>query len=500
MKATMWPFVVLNIVYDKIYSIMNYMHRITHLSLKSWYTYRMKYFWVLAVFLLPQWVSASVFISEVAWMGTSQSASDEWIELCTIGDAQSLDGWTLKSDDAGLNILLSGQIASQSCYVIERTDDTTLPERSAELVASFGSGLSNTGENIRLINSQGAVVDSLVSGSGWELVGGNSTTKETPQRSGATWVTLAPTPGVAAAVQEHSAQTESTVTAPLAASLVTVSGKSSGVSKKPKQYRLEVEFPERVSPYIEATYVAKVFDSNGDEASTAEVLWNMGDGMTHGGASVRHTYDFPGTYTIYVTATVRGKTFTTMHTLDVLSGDVRILESVPGQGGYVAIESKQGIDISGWRLQGTTGQFVFPSHTMLHPKKMARFANRVTGIVDHRTLSIHRPDNTLAYAYAEKGDRESDAPVFVGAATLPAIPPATPSASSKTPALDTERLIAAPPREGIPSWMYLGLAMVGIVALGVITYVSKYLNPAREIDEEAAKYALMEMESNLDGK
>ena len=53
---------------------------------------------LLALFLISPLFSyaASVFINEVAWMGTTASASDEWIELYNAGSTDvDISGWTL---------------------------------------------------------------------------------------------------------------------------------------------------------------------------------------------------------------------------------------------------------------------------------------------------------------------------------------------------------------------------------------------------------------------
>lgn len=64
-----------------------------------------------------------VLINEVAWMGTTHSANDEWIELFnTTEHTIHLDGWVLKSDDETPGIKLTGNIRSNDYYLLERTD------------------------------------------------------------------------------------------------------------------------------------------------------------------------------------------------------------------------------------------------------------------------------------------------------------------------------------------------------------------------------------------
>jgi len=91
--------------------------------------------------------SSDVIINEIAWMGTTVSANDEWLELFnnTTGPI-ILDGWILKSADEKLKINLKGVISARGFYLLERTDDTTVPNITADLI--YKGALSNTGEDI----------------------------------------------------------------------------------------------------------------------------------------------------------------------------------------------------------------------------------------------------------------------------------------------------------------------------------------------------------------
>jgi hypothetical protein len=111
-----------------------------------------------------------VVINEIAWMGTTSSATDEWLELYNSGDSEvDLFGWVLKSDtDGSPNIVLSGKIGAREFFLIERTDDQTVSDISANMIASFGrGGLVNTGEKLILADKMGNLVDLVDSSSGW---------------------------------------------------------------------------------------------------------------------------------------------------------------------------------------------------------------------------------------------------------------------------------------------------------------------------------------------
>lgn len=111
--------------------------------------------------------STSVIISEVAWAGTSHSASDEWIELYNGGEQPvDLTGWLLHDSSGDLSIMLDGALAPGAFYLLERTDDTTVSDVPADQV--YTGNLNNGGETITLVDDGGAVVDTAnASGGSW---------------------------------------------------------------------------------------------------------------------------------------------------------------------------------------------------------------------------------------------------------------------------------------------------------------------------------------------
>lgn len=121
-----------------------------------------------------------VVINEIAWSGTAASSSDEWIELYnpTASDV-NLDGWVLKSTDDVPSASLSGTIAAGGYYLIERTDDTTVNNVTADLI--YSGALEDAGESLELRNASDEVVDTAnADGDVWP--GGDSTTKASMER------------------------------------------------------------------------------------------------------------------------------------------------------------------------------------------------------------------------------------------------------------------------------------------------------------------------------
>ena len=127
----------------------------------------------------PATVGAAPIINEVAWMGTTVSANDEWIELYNPDTEEvSLEGWVLDALDGAPSIALSGAISAGGFYLLERTDDDSVPNIPADLI--YTGSLGNTGETLRLKDASGQIVDLVESPDGWPA--GDNTEKLTMER------------------------------------------------------------------------------------------------------------------------------------------------------------------------------------------------------------------------------------------------------------------------------------------------------------------------------
>ncbi len=137
-------------------------------------------FFTLLIFSAQAANLGNVVINEIAWMGTENSANDEWIELYNNTDNTiNLDGWILKADDGTPEIKLSGIILAESFYLLERTDDSTVPEISADLI--YKGALGNDGEDLKLFDNSGNLIDEANCSSGW--FAGDNSTKQTMERT-----------------------------------------------------------------------------------------------------------------------------------------------------------------------------------------------------------------------------------------------------------------------------------------------------------------------------
>lgn len=127
---------------------------------------------------MPGWsAQGDVVINEIAWMGTTASSYDEWIELYNnTGNDINLNGWVLQSGDGTPSITLFGVIPANGYFLLERTDDSTVPGLAADLI--YTGALGNSGEALTLTDAGSIVQDQL--NAAWDA--GNNTGKATMER------------------------------------------------------------------------------------------------------------------------------------------------------------------------------------------------------------------------------------------------------------------------------------------------------------------------------
>ncbi len=114
----------------------------------------------------PQALPPDVVVSEIAWMGTTTSPGDEWIELYNnTGRPINLTGWSLNAADGAPAISLSGVISAGGYFLLERTDDDSVPGVNADLI--YTGALGDDNEDLVLRDGAFTIIDRVDCGLGW---------------------------------------------------------------------------------------------------------------------------------------------------------------------------------------------------------------------------------------------------------------------------------------------------------------------------------------------
>lgn len=340
----------------------------------------------IAVFLVGiQYVNGAIIINELAWMGTANSANDEWIELYNDSDAPvDLTDWRIVAEDGQPDILLEGVILGKDYVLFERSDESTVPGITADII--YSGSLGNGGEYLVLQDASGNMQDTINARDGW--VAGDNTTKETMQWTGGVWITAPDTPraenvGVEIVVDEDEEEGEPVATT----TPETVPGSGSTPYTPPEfRPRLQVDAGENINTVVgsEVRLRARSIDWEGTEIDYRQVrfVWNFGDGTIGDGRNVNHFYTYPGTYVARVELFSGHDVISDIVTVVVGQSPLVISEVLIGENGWIELFNNSNVilDIGQWILQNGKEQFIFPTGTIIAPYARPVLTNRQSGL------------------------------------------------------------------------------------------------------------------------
>ncbi len=366
----------------------------------------------------PTGAQASVFISEIAWMGTEESGTCEWIELYNSGpDTVDLSSWSMRIDNPGStktiafneagSVRYSG-IASQGFYLLARKSTSCSPPVADTLVdwlGSFGNGISNEGAKITLFAGSEEIDSVNALELGWKdsgVGGKNTSPKKTPQYTGTGWFEADPTPRATNKAPEapelEEPEEEPTPTE------VTVGGT---VPMLPVEHPIAKLFISAIPSRIvfagaETPYDAVVYDSTGKLRRDADVRWSFGDGGSEKGNKARYTYREPGEYTAVARATgSKGGSAVALVSIVVVTSEV-VISSVDERGITLMNPSKQLADLSLWKLRaGAKRAFTLPEDMVIAAGKSALLPWSVTGLATSSEATLLYPDGSPVYSVAK---------------------------------------------------------------------------------------------------
>ncbi len=343
---------------------------------------RMKpiYVFIMSITLfLPSFVSASVVINEITWMGTAVSSTDEWIELYNNGfEAVDLTGWVLKAQDDAPMINLSGSIPGNSFFLLERTDDTTVPTIIADLI--YTGALSNDGEVLILNNASGNEIDKVDASAGWPA--GDNTTKETMQWNGSVWITAAATPRAINSGASESPQQQQTQPPSQPSSGGSDSSPYIPPEKLPK-IKADAGPDKTVVVGASTEFRGQAFGLKDELLDNARFLWTFGDGAAKEGKNITHIYRYPGNYIVVLDITSGDYSAADRALIKATANQFFISEVKIGTEGWIEFEnkSKQEIDISGCQIRTNGKVFTFPQSSRILSSAYLVVPSEVSGLV-----------------------------------------------------------------------------------------------------------------------
>jgi hypothetical protein len=375
-------------------------------------------FAVFGLLCVPCFALASVRVNEIAWMGTSVSSSNEWIELYNDGDVPALlSGFTLSAEGVGkLSVPLSGNMAPKSFFFLERTNDDTVPGILADQI--YTGVLGNSGETLLLKDGQGTEVQRINASSGWPA--GDNTTKETMQWNGSSWITAKTTPKAENILNVSSATTppntagENKTTSQTSGNNTSSSSDISAHSSPLPLSDFSVEQElflsagrNRIVPVGGIlAFEAYIVDTKGKKMANTSYTWSFGDGFAGDGLKVSHVYEYPGNYIVVLNVVSEDGAATARAKVRVFAPDVTL--SLYNENEVaLANHSSYEMNIGGWKLNAGNQTYVFPGDTLIGAKEEIVFPSAVTKFQTGRVSSavFMSPNNKILAYTKDKSER-----------------------------------------------------------------------------------------------
>ena len=251
-------------------------------------------------FFIPP-VSATaptVVINELMWMGSSQSASDEWLELRNLSDQPiDLSGWRLTKLSNGQDVTMltipSGKMIAPSGFFLISNYSAESAQSTLNIqpdIVDTAMALTNTNLQIKLYSGTGELIDTADDGTGQPLAGAYV--------SGTAWKSMERND-----VYEDGALPTAWHTATKSinfdASALT-DGTPLSVNSIPNQPPVAVVGPDQTVAVSETVHFdgSESSDPDGDEL---RYLWDFGNGSTDTESITTSVYTEPGDYTVSLT-------------------------------------------------------------------------------------------------------------------------------------------------------------------------------------------------------
>lgn len=368
-----------------------------------------KIIFVAVLLLAPSFVFANVRINEVAWMGTSDSSTGEWIELYNDGDSPiDITDWTLSIGTRKL----TGIVPGKGFLLLKRTADYT-------------GALTDGGLKLSLYDSAKTEIDFVFAACNPP---GKGIARDTIQRNGDTWIVAPETPNISNATiagtgkngtceingvknqTETDTATDTTDTTQTSSPSTTLDT-SAHVSPLPLS-----DFSRKQELYISAgrnrvvsvgspvVFEAFAIDAKGMRFQNIASVWSFGDGAQGGGLKVTHTYKYPGDYVVVLNANAGGNEAVSRAEVRVFAPKIALGEE---DGGSVSLmnDSAYEINIGGWKIVGAGGDgtFVASSDTIIKEGKKLIFPKSVTGVDFSGVTSVEllSPDGAMVASFSK---------------------------------------------------------------------------------------------------
>ena len=329
---------------------------------------------------------AQVVINEIQISPTNE----RFIELYNLGGSDiDLTGWYIQRKTATGNDFSSLVTSPNFVGKLIKADGYFLISRTqlgkSDMVYDLTLTESNT---IRIRDSKGKDADQIK----WGSIGEGKSYQRTATGE---WIITTPTPGTVG-LQGGTLGTTQTTTTPQNAEKATAPVNLSNFPVEP-QIIAEAGLQARTTLVgAPITFSGKVFGLKKEPIENARMSWSFGDGGGAEGASVLHTYYYPGEYTAVLDASSGYYSASDRVRVLVVTPNLALRTGGDNARSFVVIENRAGdeLDLSGWQVSANGKNFVLPKNTLLGARGSITLASEVTGLATpiDSSASLHFPN------------------------------------------------------------------------------------------------------------
>lgn len=362
-------------------------------------------------------MSANVQITEIMYDRDGTDSGYEWVEVINRKGTTLFSDWTFLENEVNHRIVPVSE--DEGLAPGERAILADDPEKFLEdaplytgLLFDSSFSLSNNGEAISLVDSTGEVMNTVVYDPAWGADGNGASLQL--QESGG-WIEGLPTPGTenTQEVFEEPGEDET-------------EGDEENDTEDIEFEEIESAWPfeddifitagsnRRVFVDEEIVFEAQARRRNGGEVHRADFTWVFGDGGHERGGRVEHIFDFPGTYSVVLTAETPAGLLTDRVVIEVLEKEIDITNATESSVTITNNLSHE-MEIGEWSVAAQregreVRTAVFPPFTYIRPLTDLTVSLALSENIEHITLlnpSNERVDTYVVRSSAEMHDYQT---------------------------------------------------------------------------------------------
>lgn len=423
-------------------------------------------------------VDAAILITEVMYNPDGSDSGNEWIELYNAGSetvtlTAGSSGWKI-NDGSNHNLVDPADGDGRGSLVVAPGAVFVIASNPSQFMASHAGSytviksaisLPNSSATLSFLNNAGGVQDTV----SYESSLGAADDGNSLHRSGNTFVAGSPTPGTMTESPPSTVQQQTTSTVESQSAVVQASAASGSVVPT---MSVEIEYSGFAYVGVGTLFEAQAYSANGTPLiSGVRYVWNFGDGSTAEGKRVFHTFSYPGTYIVLVSA---GYNFSSsIARITVVTADAYVALFSEGDGSLLVRNTgSQEVDVGLWSVREGEHIFTIPEQTYIAAGQGIRFPPSITKLPGSTAAALHYPNGARARSAGVgansplRGEKVTfTAPTLSTAASFGG---AGGSAEKESTAPERAPAVAAAANSeaAIPLWASFA-GLLGVVGLGI---------------------------------